>query len=394
MSVGSSARAASQRAVGAAVLAAILLTATSARAATAPTKLFHIHASSLHQDGQQLVWHVALRDSFAPRLMQRQGQSLCLLIERLRGASVAREICVNPPRGARGSPRLVYTTATGRPRVINAVITRGSTRELTATFLPSAVGIGYRSVRWQARTDVASPACALACAVLFPARPALARLHTPKVVGCIPSGPSFVSSGPSNRHVIALTFDDGPWPDTPQFLDVLERKHVRATFFEIGEQISTWGQGGAIERRMFADGDMIGDHTWNHANVSGDGPFAAGEISQTSDAMQSSFGFTPCLFRAPGGAVSGALISEARSMGLITIEWDIDTRDWSRPGTDAIYSSVVGNAHDGAIVLQHEGGGDRSQTLAALPREIDTLRARGYQFVTIPELLGIQLIYK
>jgi peptidoglycan/xylan/chitin deacetylase (PgdA/CDA1 family) len=278
--------------------------------------------------------------------------------------------------------------------VINAVITRGSTRELTATFLPSAVGIGYRSVRWQARTDVASPACALACAVLFPARPALARLHTPKVVGCIPSGPSFVSSGPSNRHVIALTFDDGPWPDTPQFLDVLERKHVRATFFEIGEQISTWGQGGAIERRMFADGDMIGDHTWSHANVSGAGSFAAGQISQTAAAIRAATGFTPCLFRAPGGSVSGALISEARGMGFTTIQWDIDPRDWARPGTDAIFGNVVANAHSGAIVVQHDGGGDRSQTLAALPREIDALRSRGYEFVTVTELLGIGLVWR
>ena len=64
--------------------------------------------------------------------------------------------------------------------------------------------------------------------------------------------------------MVALTFDDGPWYDTPQFLDILEHYHVPATFFEIGEQISTYGEGGAIERRMLADGDMIGDHTWSH----------------------------------------------------------------------------------------------------------------------------------
>jgi peptidoglycan/xylan/chitin deacetylase (PgdA/CDA1 family) len=278
--------------------------------------------------------------------------------------------------------------------VIDAVVSRSSTRDLSARFLPGSIGIGYRPVRWQVRTAVRSPPCALDCTALFPVRPSRAALHTPEPVGCAPTGPSYITSGPSNRHVIALTFDDGPWPDTPQFLDVLERKHVPATFFEIGEQISTWGQGGAIERRMLADGDVIGDHTWNHANVSGGGSFAAGEISQTAAALRQASGFTPCLFRAPGGAVSGALISEARSMGFITIQWDIDPRDWSRPGTDAIYSNVVGNAHNGAIVIQHDGGGDRSETLAALPREIDTLRGEGYQFVTITDLLGIQLIYK
>ena len=107
------------------------------------------------------------------------------------------------------------------------------------------------------------------CESLYPAKGKLAVLHTPQIVGCVPSGPAFVNSGPSTGREIALTFDDGPWYDTPQFLDILERYHVPATFFEIGEQISTYGEGGAIERRMLADGDMIGDHTWSHPNVSG-----------------------------------------------------------------------------------------------------------------------------
>jgi peptidoglycan/xylan/chitin deacetylase (PgdA/CDA1 family) len=74
--------------------------------------------------------------------------------------------------------------------------------------------------------------------------------------------------------------------------------------------------------------------------------------------------------------------------------WDIETRDWTRPGTAAIYNSVVCNAHPGAIVIEHDGGGNRSQTLAALPREIDTLRHRGYHSVTVTQLLGYRLIYK
>ena len=81
-------------------------------------------------------------------------------------------------------------------------------------------------------------------------------------------------------------------------------------------------------------------------------------------------------------------------MGYTTINWDIDPRDWARPGVGAIYSNVIANAHPGAIVIQHDGGGDRSQTLAALPQEIATLRSRGYQFVTITELLGQRLLYK
>jgi peptidoglycan/xylan/chitin deacetylase (PgdA/CDA1 family) len=195
--------------------------------------------------------------------------------------------------------------------------------------------------------------------------------------------------------VVALTFDDGPWYDTPQFLDVLERYHVVGTFFEIGEQISTYGQGGAIERRMLADGDMVGDHTWSHPNVSGGGAFAAGQISSTATAIKrATRGFQPCLFRAPYGAISSGLVSLARSMGFTTIQWDVDPTDWARPGTGAIYSRVVGGARPGSIILQHDGGGNRSETLAALPQEIQTLKARGYKFVTVTQLLGQRLIYR
>jgi peptidoglycan-N-acetylglucosamine deacetylase len=202
-----------------------------------------------------------------------------------------------------------------------------------------------------------------------------------------------VSNGAPNHRVIALTFDDGPWPDTPQFLDILEREHVHATFFQIGEQVSTYGP--AVDRRMLADGDMIGDHTWSHPDVSGAGSFAAGQISSTANAISAATGgFRPCLFRAPYGSVSGALISEARSMGFTTIQWNVDPTDWARPGTDAIYQRVTGGVTPGSIVIQHDGGGDRSETLAALPGEIATLKARGYSFETVTQLLGDQLIYR
>jgi peptidoglycan/xylan/chitin deacetylase (PgdA/CDA1 family) len=195
--------------------------------------------------------------------------------------------------------------------------------------------------------------------------------------------------------VVALTFDDGPWPDTPQFLRILEREHVPATFFEIGDQIATYGERGRIARRMLSDGDIVGDHTWSHANVAGDGPFAADQISRTSATIRAATrGFRPCLFRAPYGAVSGSLIVEARRMGFTTIQWDVDPHDWSRPGSDAIYRNVISDAHNGAIVIQHDGGGDRSETVAALPREIQTLRHRGFTFVTVAELLGQKLQYR
>ena len=109
----------------------------------------------------------------------------------------------------------------------------------------------------------------------------------------------FISNAPTSRRVIALTFDDGPWPDTWQFLDILEREHVHATFFQIGEQVGTYGR--TVDRRMLADGDMIGDHTWSHANVAGAGALAAGQIGSAADAIHGMTSFKPCLFRAPGG---------------------------------------------------------------------------------------------
>jgi peptidoglycan/xylan/chitin deacetylase (PgdA/CDA1 family) len=313
---------------------------------------------------------------------------------------VAGVLCVGGSRSGRA--QLVYQSVSAHGRgpghVIPAAITRSASKDLTARFVPADIGTSYTSLRWQVLSTLRVPGCVppstsrLGCVRLFPAKPALASLHTPRPLGCVPSGASYVTNGSRSRRVIALTFDDGPWPDTPEFLNILEREHVHATFFQIGRQVGTYGKN--VDHRILADGDMLGDHTWDHANVAGDGPFAAGEIASTRSAIAQLTGFTPCLFRAPGGGVSSALISEARRMGFVTIGWDVDTRDWARPGTRAIYSTAVGTAREGSIILQHDGGGDRSETVAALPAEIRTFKARGYRFLTIPELLGLRVIYK
>jgi peptidoglycan/xylan/chitin deacetylase (PgdA/CDA1 family) len=287
-------------------------------------------------------------------------------------------------------------------RFIPSTVSRANPRELTVEFDPASIGIKYRSTSWQVLSSVRTPGCTPAtagsdaCQDLFPSHPAVASLHVPKLAGCVPSGAPFVNRGPASQgKEIALTFDDGPWLLTSRFLDVLERYHVPATFFEIGEQISEYGQGGAIERRMLADGDMIGDHTWSHPDVRNGGPFAVDQIARTAAAIKrATGGFEPCLFRAPYGDVGPGLLSVAESLGFKTIQWDIDPRDWARPGVSAIYDNVLANAHPGAIVLQHDGGGDRSATLAALPIEIRGLEQRGYRFVTITQLFGMQLLYR
>jgi peptidoglycan-N-acetylglucosamine deacetylase len=387
--------------VGAAAALLLVAAAGTAAATGIHAKPLRVQSSSLAQDGQQMIWRMRMTAPFSPGGLAKDGRTLCLLRERVPDGSAAGSLCIYGPKPGEKAPRLFYSRITaggpGPGRRVAATIGRSSARDLVATFLPGDIGTTYVPIRWQVISTLKGAACVpkpgqTRCFDLFPAKPALLKLHVPRVVGCVPGGASFVANGSRSQHVVALTFDDGPWPDTPQFLAVLEREHVPATFFQIGEQVGTYGP--AVDNRMLADRDIIGDHTWNHADVSGDGSFAAGEISSTAAAIRSLTGFNTCLFRAPGGAVSSALISEARSMGLITIQWDVDPRDWSRPGTGAIYSNVIANAHNGSIILQHDGGGDRSETLAALPQEIDTLKREGFGFVTIPQLLGLKLIYR
>ncbi len=364
------------------------------------TRPLSVTSASVSQEGQQLVWTVQLGSRFSSAGLRHDHRGLCLVLERARGDAVRGVVCLVPSRRGSGT-RLAYSRVTvsgrGRARPLAAEISRTSARELTARFLPGAVGLGYRPMRWQVLSSLRTAGCAVAshtagCSLWFPGRPRLTRLRAPQPAGCVPAGPSYVTNGSRTERVVALSFDDGPWPDTPRFLDLLEREHVPATFFQIGRQVSPFGR--AVDRRILADGDVIGDHTFDHADVARAGQFAARELASTRAAIVRLTGYTPCLFRAPGGAVSPALIVEARALGFLTIGWDVDPRDWSRPGTGSILHTVTGNVRNGSIVIQHDGGGDRSQTLAALPGEIHTLWARGFRFVTVPELLGLRVIYK
>lgn len=386
---------------------ALVIFEAPAVAAGGQERPLHIRSASLAQQGQQLEWKVQLGRGIEVRTLAKQHRSLCLLIEPPHHHTVLGRVCVVPPAGKGQGPRLVYRSASATKsgwRVIDATVKRPTSSQVDATFLPSEAHISYKPLHWQTLSSVAPPACTPTahnpnlCADLFPKKPGTANLHNPQPVGCVPSGPSEVFSGPSNKHEIALTFDDGPWNDPPtvDFLKVLEHYHVVATFFEIGDQISTYDPGGTLERRMLADGDMIGDHTWTHPDMT---TLSASEqrsqILQTADAIQSAtHGFRPCFWRPPYGSANSQVISEARSLGFITIQWDVDTVDWSQPGTDTIYQRAVNGAHNGAIILQHFGGGPRQETLQALPREIQTLKARGYRFVTIPQMLGLKLRYQ
>jgi cellulose synthase/poly-beta-1,6-N-acetylglucosamine synthase-like glycosyltransferase/peptidoglycan/xylan/chitin deacetylase (PgdA/CDA1 family)/spore germination protein YaaH len=203
--------------------------------------------------------------------------------------------------------------------------------------------------------------------------------------------------------LVALTFDDGPDPQwTPQILDVLKKENVPATFFIVGE----YGQENPeLLRRIVSEGHDIGNHSFTHPNM-GEIPTKVTEVelNATQRLIQSATGRSTMLFRAPyfGDAEPTTAdevdpIVTAKNLGYIAVGLHIDPDDWEKPGAETIVQRTVDGITNqstdadihGQIVLLHDGGGNRSQTVEALPEIIDALRAKGYQFVTVSKLAGL-----
>jgi peptidoglycan-N-acetylglucosamine deacetylase len=210
-------------------------------------------------------------------------------------------------------------------------------------------------------------------------------------VGCVARGPAVAHFNGPQRRVVALGFDDGPSTLTLQFVRMLRAEHAVGTFFMIGDRLSAGDR--PVLREELRDGDALGDHSWSHPDLVLSGEVLS-QLRATKRAIEQLSGYTPCVFRPPYGAYDGTVLQTARSLGLATIVWDVDPRDWALPGTGAIVSSVLAQVRPGSIVLSHDGGGPRGQTLAAYPSIIAALRRRGYRFVTVPQLLGFHTIYR
>ncbi len=192
-------------------------------------------------------------------------------------------------------------------------------------------------------------------------------------------------AGPQHRE-LALTFDDGPGPYTPQVLAILRQEDVPGTFFEVGVEERFFHAGTS---EVVADGYPIGDHTFSHAPMS--------TLSKRQQQTQllgqiraiKAYGAPyPRLFRPPYGMWNSTTLSLLHQDRMLMVLWSVDTNDYTRPGVRAIVNAAVNGARPGAIILLHDAGGDRSQTVTALPKIISALRRRGYRLVTVPQLLA------
>jgi peptidoglycan/xylan/chitin deacetylase (PgdA/CDA1 family) len=195
----------------------------------------------------------------------------------------------------------------------------------------------------------------------------------------------FIKSGGPERREIALTFDDGPGPYTPQVLGVLNRLHAPATFFEIGFMFRWFHEAAAQALRS---GDVIGDHTESHPRMAALAAAAQRTqvLGQTRWLSQVGGPF-PRLWRPPYGSYNAATLAVLKQLHMLMVLWTVDTNDYLRPGVPVIVHRALAGAHPGAIILLHDAGGDRLQTIEALPRIVKALRKRGYKLVTIPQLI-------
>src|SRR5271166_5784954 len=174
---------------------------------------------------------------------------------------------------------------------------------------------------------------------------------------------------------------DGPSPVyTPQILRLLDQYQVTATFSMIGLQVDAHP---GVAREVAAAGHTIANHTWSHLDLAVLPPVAViDQMNRATGAIHTVTGRVPTLFRAPYGYWSPVVLQYCAQTGMTPLDWSVDPRDWSRPGVASIVSNIMRNTKTGSIILEHDGGGNRSQTVAALKIVLPRLLAAGYQFTT------------
>ena len=209
-----------------------------------------------------------------------------------------------------------------------------------------------------------------------------------------PEFPTLYHQGAGGEHQVAITFDDGPDPRwTPKILDILKAANVKAAFFLVGVNAEHYP---GLVRRIVDEGHEIGNHTYYHPNLALCWPeHVRLELNATQLLLESITGRATTLFRPPYAAdTSPSQLSEltplqiAQDLNYLVVLENIDPQDWAKPGADIILQRVKQQRRDGSIILLHDAGGDRSQTVEALPRILDWLHTRGDTVVSLSTLLG------
>ncbi|TKK75641.1 polysaccharide deacetylase family protein [Kribbella jiaozuonensis] len=208
-----------------------------------------------------------------------------------------------------------------------------------------------------------------------------AKPVTPEPPAAAPAAAAPTKTPLPTKYVV-LTFDDGPDIEyTPKVLDILAKYDAKATFFEVGQNVQKHPE---LTKRIHAAGHSVENHTWNHADLRKLSATAfRQQVMSTDQAIRAQIGSTPGCLRPPYGGVSATVRQRATALGKDLVVWTVDSRDWTKPGTAAIVQRVVKNVHSGSVILMHDGGGNRSQTVAALPTILKTLKAQGYGFRTL-----------
>jgi peptidoglycan/xylan/chitin deacetylase (PgdA/CDA1 family) len=180
-------------------------------------------------------------------------------------------------------------------------------------------------------------------------------------------------------RTVALTFDDGPSPYTGRILDTLRRNQVKATFCMLGDQAARYP---TMARRVTREGHRVCNHSRDHANLHRLSTTAVRrEVTDAQRQIRTATGVRPRVFRFPYGASDARVRAVVRGAGLRNLKWNVDTRDWQRPAARIITARATSHAHPGAVVLMHDGGGDRTRTIASLETTIKEFRRKGYTFV-------------
>ncbi|MCP3775510.1 polysaccharide deacetylase family protein [Paenibacillus sp. MZ04-78.2] len=202
---------------------------------------------------------------------------------------------------------------------------------------------------------------------------------------------TFLLSGPSSKREVALTFDDVPDDKfTPRVLDILKSEGVKATFFLIGNRVEAHPE---IVQRMINEGHVVGNHSYNHANLPklSDVDFR-NQVVKTDNIIRSISGYTPKFIRPPYGNISETQIQWLASQHKTIVNWNVDSLDWKGLNAEQVKTNVLAHVHPGSIILQHAAGGageDLTGSVQALPEIIKKLRHDGVKLVTIPELLNL-----